>query len=170
MRLLIVAIIALIVLSGCRQDYSTVEKVELEKFMGDWYVIGILPNAIEKHAVNGIESYRLNEDGTIGITYTFKKGTPDGKEKILTPKAKVFNHETNAEWRVQMFKPFWYPYLVVDLADDYRYTVIGVPNRKYVWIMSRTPDLAENDYQNILAKLKHEGYNTEKIVKMPQIW
>jgi apolipoprotein D and lipocalin family protein len=170
MRILLLTAVVMLVLSGCRQDYTTVEKVELEKFMGDWYVIAILPNAIEKHAVNGIESYSLNEDGTIGITYRFYKETLGGKQKVLTPKAKVFNQETKAEWRVQMFKPFWYPYLVVDLADDYRYTVIGVPNRKYVWIMSRNPELEEIDYQNILAKLKLDGYNTDKITKIPQIW
>jgi apolipoprotein D and lipocalin family protein len=147
-----------------------VEKVELNKFMGSWYVIAILPNMIEKNAVNGIESYTLNPDGTIAITYKLRVGSKDGKEKIMKPKAKVFNKETSAEWRVQFFPLFWFPYLIIDLADDYRYTVIGVPNHKYVWIMSRTPQMSDKDYSEILTKLKAEGYRTDKIVKMPQIW
>ncbi|MCK9309709.1 MAG: lipocalin family protein, partial [Candidatus Cloacimonetes bacterium] len=76
----------------------------------------------------------------------------------------------NAEWRMQLLKPFWSPFLIVDLAEDYRYTAIGVPNRKFVWIMSRTPQMSESDYAGVIAKLQQEGYNTAKIVKMPQVW
>ncbi len=157
-------------LTSCTKEHKTVPMVDLDRFMGSWYVIAILPNMIEKNAVNGIESYSMNKDGTIAITYKFRKGSPTGKEKTLTPKGKIYNHSTKAEWRVQIFKPFWYPYLVIDLADDYRYTVIGVPNKKYVWIMSRTPTISEPDYQVILTNLQKEGYKTEKLVKMPQIW
>jgi apolipoprotein D and lipocalin family protein len=170
MMKLIVMLVILGLAVGCTRNHNTVPRVDLERFMGDWYVIAILPNLIEKNAVNGIESYILKADGSIGITYKFRKGSPTGKEKVLTPRAKVYNTATKAEWRVQMFKPFWYPYLVIDLAEDYRYTVIGVPNRKYVWIMSRTPEIFETDYSNILANLAKEGYKTEKLVKMPQIW
>lgn len=157
-------------LTSCTKDYKTVPQLDLNRFMGNWYVIAILPNMIEKNAVNGIESYSMNHDGTIAITYKFRKGSPLGKEKVLTPKGKIYNTKTKAEWRVQMFKPFWYPYLVIDLADDYRYTVIGVPNRKYAWIMSRTPFISDLDYKNILSKMQKEGYKIDKLVKMPQIW
>lgn len=157
-------------LSACTKEYKTVPQVDLERFMGDWYVIAILPNFIEKNAVNGIENYAMNPDGSIAITYTFRKGSPTGKEKVLTPKGKIYNKNTKAEWRVQLFKPFWSPYLVIDLADDYRYTVIGVPNRKFAWIMSRTPFISETDYQNILVNMQKEGYKVSKLIKMPQVW
>ncbi len=170
MMRLVLFLLLMLLLIGCARNNKTVAKVELERFMGDWYVIGILPNPIEKNAVNGIESYALNSDGTIAITYKFRKGSPQGKEKVLHPKAKVYNEVTGAEWRVQMFRPFWSPYLVIDLAEDYRYTVIGVPNMKFVWIMSRTPSINDADYKDILAKLNSAGYRTDKIVKMPQIW
>jgi apolipoprotein D and lipocalin family protein len=167
---IIIFFIILSILPGCSKYHKTVERVDLDKFMGSWYIIAILPNAIEKNAVNGIESYALNSDGTIAITYKFRQGTKDGKEKVMKPKAKVYNTESKAEWRVRIFPPIWYPYLIVDLADDYRYSVIGVPNRKYVWIMSRTPSISDADYSNILSNLQKEGYKTEKIVKMPQVW
>lgn len=167
---LIILLIMVIVAVSCARNHNTVPKVDLDRFMGDWFVIAHLPNLIENNAVNGIESYVRNQNGTIGITYRFRKGGPDGKEKVLTPKAKIYNTSTGAEWRVQIFKPFWYPYLVIDLAEDYRYTVVGVPNRRYVWIMSRTPSLSENDYNSILVNLQKEGYKTDKLVKMPQIW
>ncbi len=145
-----------------------VEYVDLNRFMGSWYVIGIIPNFIEKNAVNGIETYTLNDDGTIAIEYRFRKKSPDGKLKIMHPKAWVYNKETNAEWRVQFFYPIKFPYLIIELADDYSHTVIGVPNRKFVWIMSRTPQMAEDTYQEILIRLKKIGYDTDKIVAMPQ--
>ena len=167
---IVVLLVGILLLIGCAKNNKTVAQVDLDRFMGDWYVIGILPNPIEKKAVNGIETYALNSDGTIAITYKYRKGNPQGKEKVLRPRAKVYNNATRAEWRVQMFRPFWSPFLIIDLPEDYRYTVIGVPNMKFVWIMSRTPSINDADYTDILAKLKIAGYRTDKIMKMPQIW
>lgn len=163
---------ALFFLSSCSfgGKMKTVNQVDLQRFMGSWYVIAIIPNFIEKNAVNGIESYKLNDNNSIDIEYRFHKNSPEGKQKVMHPKAWVYDKETNAEWRVQFFWPFKFPYLIIDLADDYRYTVIGVPNRKFVWIMSRTPEITDSDYEKILARLKKNGYEIEKIKKMPQIW
>ncbi len=169
MKLVLLCILLLLLL-GCKGDHKTVETLELDRFMGDWYVISILPNPIEKNAVNSIESYALNEDGTISIRYTFFKGSVDGKKKVMKPKAKIYNHDSNAEWRVQMFKPFWSPYLVIDLAEDYRYTAIGVPNKKFLWIMSRTPVMSAEDYASVIDSVAKQGYNIDKIKKIPQIW
>ncbi|PKN71936.1 MAG: hypothetical protein CVU50_09480 [Candidatus Cloacimonetes bacterium HGW-Cloacimonetes-3] len=166
----IMLLLILLALAGCSKDINTVARVELERFMGDWYVIAILPNPIEKNAVNGIESYTLNKDGSIDVIYKFRKGKPDGKEKIMRPRGKVFNKVTNAEWRIQLFKPFWSKYLIVYLDEEYRYTAIGIPSRKFVWIMSRTPEMPAEEYAKILKKLAEDGYNTQKIVKMPQKW
>ncbi len=163
-------LLILLLLSGCSKDFNTVDRVELDRFMGDWYVIAILPNPIEKNAVNGIESYALNDDGSIAVTYKYRKGTPDGKEKVLRPKGKVYNKVSNAEWRIQLFKPFWSKYLIVYLDEDYLYTAIGVPSRKFLWIMSRTPSVPQDAYNVIIDKLKAEGYNTNKIIQMPQKW
>ncbi|HPF08278.1 MAG TPA: lipocalin family protein, partial [Candidatus Cloacimonadota bacterium] len=104
------------------------------------------------------------------ITYTYRKGGPQGKVKTMHPRGRIHNHQTNAEWRVQLLKPFWFVYLVVDLADDYRYTVISVPNKKFVWIMSRSPKLSDEDYAGIIQRLDADGYNTSEIIKMPQVW
>ncbi|HPF08137.1 MAG TPA: lipocalin family protein, partial [Candidatus Cloacimonadota bacterium] len=72
-RIFIILILASLLWS-CQKEFKTVAKVDLQKFMGDWYVIGILPNPIEKTAANGIETYVLNPDSSIGITYTYRKG------------------------------------------------------------------------------------------------
>ena len=104
-------------------------KVDLERFMGAWYVVGSIPVTIpffsEEGAHNGVESYRLTEDGVIETTYTFRKGSFDGPEKRMTPKGWVYDHETNAEWRMQFLWPFSAAYLIVYLDEEYQRTIIG---------------------------------------------
>ena len=116
---------------------KTVEYVDLEKFMGDWYVIANIPTFIEKGAVNAIESYQLDSKGRVKTTFTFRKNSIDGPKKTYNPIGFIYNKETNAEWRMQFLWPFKSPFLIIDLDEKYSYTVIGIPSRKYVWIMAR---------------------------------
>lgn len=152
------------------EELKTVAYVNIERFMGDWYVVGVIPTFAEKDAVNAIERYELNDKGNIDITFTHYKKSPQGKFKEYHPKGFIYNKETNSEWRVQFFWPLKFKYLVIDLAEDYRYTVIGVPNRKYVWIMAREAQLSEEDIANIQQNLVKQGYDISKIVDVPQIW
>jgi apolipoprotein D and lipocalin family protein len=149
-------------------------KLDLGRFMGDWYVIGFIPVSApffsEEDAHNGIESYRLTDEGVIETTYTFRQGAFDGPEKRLTPKGWVHNEETNAEWRMQFVWPFKAAYLIVYVDEDYQRTIVGVPNRKYVWIMSRDPDLSDSDYQVLLDHSARLGYDREKVRRQPQRW
>jgi apolipoprotein D and lipocalin family protein len=175
MKFTLLALLALFLTTAClssapKEKSMTVPRVDLDRFMGPWYVIAILPNFMEKHAVNGIETSSRGEGNKIAIEYRFRKNTPSGKEKIMHPKAFVYDTKTNSEWRVQFFWPMKFAYLVIDLAEDYHYTVIGVPNRKFVWIMARTPRLEVSEYQEILGRLAQKGYDTARIRPMPQVW
>jgi len=149
---------------------KTVPFVDIERFMGDWYVIANIPTFIEKRATNAIETYRLNKKGEIETTFTFFQGDPSGEKKVYTPKGFIYNTETNAEWRMQFVWPFKAPFLIIDLADDYSYTVIGVPNRKYVWIMAREPQLPVDTFSNITQKLAGIGYDISRIQRILQDW
>ena len=168
-----IALLIALLISGARLDakkLKTVEYVDIPRYMGDWYVIAIIPNFIEKNAVNSIESYSLNKDGTIAVRYTYNIGSPAGKKKLRRPKGKIYDTKTNAEWRMRVIWPFWAKFLIIDLAEDYRYTAVGVPNRKMLWIMSRTPQMTDQDYAEVLQKLKKQDYDIKKIKKIPQIW
>jgi len=176
---LLVALLALASLSACAtSDMPPLQaldrKVDLERFMGDWYVIGFTPVTIpffsEEGAHNGVESYRLTEEGVIETTYTFRKGAFDGPEKRLTPKGWVHDEGNNTEWRMQFLWPFKAAYLIVYLDEDYQNTIIGVPNRKYVWIMSRDPDLSDADYRQMLDRVAGLGYEVEEVQRVPQQW
>ena len=149
---------------------ETVPFVDIKRFMGDWFVIANIPTFIEKDATNAIESYKLNEKGEIETTFTFYQNSPNGLKKEYRPKGFIYNSKTNAEWRMQFFWPFKMPFLIIDLAEDYSHTVIGYPNRNYVWIMARKPQMTDETYARIIKKLKSVSYDVSRIEKVPQVW
>lgn len=148
----------------------TVDRVNLDEFMGKWYVIANIPTFVEKDAVNAIEYYELRPDGDVDITFTLHRKSPQNPEKKYSARGYVQDTSSSAYWKVQFIWPLKFDYLVLDVADDYSHTVIGVPNQKYVWIMAREPSIAENRYESIITKLERQGYETSKIKKVPQIW
>lgn len=149
-------------------------KVDLERFMGDWHVIGFIPISIpffsEEGAHNGVENYRLTDEGIIETTYTFRDGAFDGPEKRFTPRGWVHDHDTNAEWRMQFLWPFEAAFLIVYLDEAYQTTIIGVPDRNNIWIMSRDPGMSEADYQRMLRFAENLGYDVAKVKRVPQRW
>jgi len=166
---------SLSILSGCagttqRDPITTVEHVDLERFMGDWYVIANIPTAIEKGAHNAVESYRLDDDGTIDTTFTFRKDGFDGEEKTYNPRGFVREGSGNAVWGMQFIWPIKADYRIVWLDEGYTQTVIGRNQRDYVWIMARAPSIPAADYREIVDFLGREGYDTSKIQKVPQRW
>ena len=155
---------------GCassQPSLETVAKVELERFMGDWRVVALIPNRVEKEAHDSVESYRLREDGKIDITYTFRDGSFDAELRRLKMVAWVKDEESGAEWRVRPYWPLALKYLVTDLAHDYRYTVVAHPSRNYVWIMAREPSLSPSDWQDVLGRLEAQGFDLSRIVRVP---
>jgi apolipoprotein D and lipocalin family protein len=163
-----------VVLAGCaaaqRPPIQTVPYVDLQRFMGDWYVIANIPTFVEKDAHNAVESYRLDADGTIATTFTFRAGSFDGKRKRHEPRGFVLDTQTNAVWGMQFIWPFKGDFRIVYLNSDYTQTVVGREQRDYVWIMARQPAIPESDYQRIVALLAREGYDTAQIRKVPQRW
>lgn len=141
-----------------------VTSVDIPRFMGDWYVIAHIPTFIEKGATDAVETYIWNEkENRIDVIFKLKK---DGELKTYTQKAWVHDPSGN-EWRIQFFWPLKFPYLVIDLAEDYSWTVIGVPNRNYVWIMARKKTMKEETFRQIIERLKDQHYDVSEILKVP---
>jgi len=153
-----------------QRPLPTVEHVDLQRFMGDWYVIANIPTFIERDAYNAIESYRLAEDGTIDTTFSFNKGGFNGEPKRYHPTGYVRDDASNAIWGMQFIWPIKADYRIVYLDEDYTMTVIGRNRRDYVWIMARTPEITVEDYQRLLELLAQQGYDTDKIRQVPQYW
>ena len=170
-RLLSCAAAALL-LGGCQSPapLPTVPQVDLPRFMGPWYVIASIPTFIEKGAHNAVESYRLDADGTIATTFTFRAGGFDGEAKRYTPRGFVVDRETNALWGMQFLWPIKADYRITYLADDYSVTVISRIQRDYVWIMARAPAIPDDEYQRLVKLIGAQGYDVAKIEKVPQRW
>ena len=149
---------------------QTVDYVDLERFMGDWYVIANIPTFVEKTAHNAVESYRLDDDGSIATTFTFRDGGFDGDERVYTPRGFVRNRESNAEWGMQFVWPIKADYRIIYLNEDYTQTVIGRARRDYVWIMARTSSISEADYQDLLQLIEDSGYDAAQVKRVPQQW
>ena len=149
---------------------ATVDHVDLDRFMGVWYVIASIPTFLEEGAHNAVESYARNDDGTIATTFTFLDGGFDGERKEYHPTGFVRDDGTNALWGMQFIWPIEADYRIVYLDDEYTSTVIAREARDYVWLMARTPALSDQEYDAIVGFIKSIGYDTDKLERVPQRW
>ena len=151
------------------EPLKAVEYVDLERFMGDWYVIANIPTSIEKGAHNAVETYRLDEDGSIDTTFKFRDGSFSGEAKTYNPRGFV-QDESNAVWGMQFIWPIKADYRIIYLDEDYSITVIGRNKRDYVWIMAREPAVSPREYSKLVSMLEAVGYDTGEIQMVPQKW
>lgn len=136
--------------------------------MGDWYVIANIPTFIETNAYNAMESYRLAEDGTVATTFSFREGGFEGERKTYHPTGYIIDRQSNAVWGMQFIWPIKSDYRIISVNDAYDQTIIGRIQRDYVWLMARTPQISEGDYQRFLQVITEEGYDVSKVRKVPQ--
>ncbi|MBT6325044.1 MAG: lipocalin family protein [Bdellovibrionales bacterium] len=170
-KLIIFVSIMYSILGTCSSlDYrKTVKYVDLERFMGDWYVIAGRVTFLEKNAYNPIESYTWNSGKKrIDINFTFNKGSFLGKKKSIPQKGYIHNDKTFAHWKISPIWPLKLDYLVIELDQNYQWTVIGVPSQKYLWIMARTPQISNSLYSEIMSRLEIKNYNHQNVKMMPQ--
>jgi apolipoprotein D and lipocalin family protein len=165
----------LTMITGCNkykeEDYPQLaEHVDIDRFMGTWYVHGCTLTFLDREAHNATETYEMDDKGHIQTTYNFRKGGFDGPEKTMRPVGKVVNTETNAEWRMRFFGLFSAPYLILYVDPDYQYTLVGHPNREMSWLMSRSPEITESKYVELITKLVERGYGLETFERIPQKW
>ena len=161
------------ILGGCASrepDMKTVDYVDIERFMGSWYVIANIPTFLEKGAHNAVETYQLNDNGTIATTFTFRKNGFDGKRKEYHPTGFIFDTESNAVWGMRFVWPIKADYRIVFLDADYSQTVIARQARDFVWIMARTPNIPKEDYERLAAFIDSIGYDSTQLQRVPQRW
>lgn len=152
-----------------KPDQELAEYVDLNRFMGTWYVHGYTPTILDGDAYDATESYELGEDGKIRTTYRFRKGSHKGKWKTMKPVGWVYDKATNAEWRMKFFGVFTAPYYILYVSEDYSETVIGHPDRDMAWIMTRSPTLSDRDYERLLGELARRDYDLDSIERIVHI-
>ncbi|MHC4937359.1 MAG: lipocalin family protein [Planctomycetota bacterium] len=156
-------------LLGCSAPpMPTVDYVDLDRFMGDWYVIAHIPASLEKNAYAAVESYKLADDGSIETTFTFREGSFDGEAKRYTPRGFVRDTKTNALWGMQFVWPIKADYRIVHLDEEYTVTIVGRQKRDYVWIMARRPVIDESTYAGLVRRVEELGYDPKLLRRVPQ--
>lgn len=155
---------ALLSLFGCKQypPLETVQQVDLKKYAGKWYEIAAFPQRFQKGCECTTATYELTDKGYVKVINRCKK--PGGWDKA-DGKAFVQKGTRNTKLKVQFFWPFRGKYWVIGLADDYSWAVVGHPNREYLWILARKPQMPEETYQDILKMVTNKGFDTDKLVE-----
>lgn len=152
---------------------STVDYVNIQKYMGKWYELYRLPNKFEQGCYDVTADYALMPNGKVSVKNTCYKA--DGSVNIANGTAKVVNTQTNASLKVS-FVPFlqrWVlfggDYNILALGDDYEYVLVGSKDRNYLWILSRTEDLEDETIEMLKTKALNLGYRIDRLIKTPNL-
>jgi apolipoprotein D and lipocalin family protein len=156
-----------LLLAGCANHYAplkTVEKVDVNRYLGTWYEIARYEQFFEKGCSNISATYTLNKDNKIDVLNRCQK---EG-EMTEAHGIAYATDESFSKLKVSFFRPFYGDYQILMLGDDYSYAVIGEPSREYFWILSRTKVLDKKILDMIISKMPSLGYDEKKLIWAPQ--
>ena len=174
-RIVLLAALAWVT-SGCATTTSrhslpplrTVARVDLARYAGTWFEIASFPQRFQAGCVASSATYTVASDGAVTVVNRCRDRAFDGPERSVVGRARVIDPTSNAKLEVSFQWPFWGAYWIVALDPDYRWAVVGHPSRDYLWILSRTPQLDTNTYDNILTGLQQQGYEVDLLQRTPQ--
>jgi apolipoprotein D and lipocalin family protein len=149
-------------------ELGIVEHVDVKRYMGTWFEIAKLPQRFEKGLVGITANYTLLPNGKVRVINSGYKADFNGKLKTIEGKAWVVDTVTNAKLKVSFFWPFAANYWIIELGKDYEYAVVGEESRKYLWILSRTPQMEDAIYNELLKRLQQKGFDVSKLERIPQ--
>ena len=147
---------------------EVVPRVDIQRYLGTWYEIATIPQRFQKGCVGVSAHYSLRAGGAIDVVNVCRKGTLDGEVRSIRGKAWVVDRTTNAKLKVRFFWPFTGAYWIIELDKDYQWAVVGHPDRTYLWILSRTPQMDAALYDELIVRIAAKGYDTGKIKKTLQ--
>ncbi|MFK7915527.1 MAG: lipocalin family protein [Pseudomonadales bacterium] len=147
---------------------ATVSQLDLDRYMGTWYVIGHIPPFLTDDAYNAVESYSRGEDDRVEVLFTYNKGAFDGPAKTLTPTAFTNVGELPSEWGMRFIWPLKSDFRITYVDATYTFTIVSRNRRDYVWIMAREPIIADAQYQDLLNRVAGQGYDSAQVRKVPQ--
>ena len=143
--------------TGAMDPITTVEKLDIERFMGDWYVLADIATPFDKDAYAPTEHYVLKSDGMVETTYRYQKGNATGDFKSRTMTARP-NPELPSIWGMRLIWPFEADYRIVHIHPDYETTIVARNKRDFVWLMARTPTIDQSAFDTLLEKVQSLGY------------
>ncbi|MEP6917784.1 MAG: lipocalin family protein [Acidobacteriota bacterium] len=152
----------------------TVEHVDLDRYLGDWHELARFPNRFQRGCAGDVVAhYAKRSDGRIDVVNRCR--AEDGTRTEASGVARVVDTRTSSKLKVRFapallsFLPsVWGDYWILGLADDYSWSVVGSPDRRYLWILGRAPVLDAVQYASALASARANGFDVERLVKTPQ--
>jgi apolipoprotein D and lipocalin family protein len=144
----------------------TVEKVDLARYAGLWHEIARYPHRFQKGCLGSSATYALREDGEIDVVNSCRS-EKDGSLRQVKGRAWSVDPAGNARLKVSFFWPFRGDYWIIDLGKEYEYAVVGTPNRKYLWVLSRTPVMADDLYGEVMERVKVLGFDPARVMRSP---
>lgn len=147
---------------------ETVERVDLDRYMGQWYVIANIPYFGERGNLAGRAIYRPREDGRMDDIYLYKEDRLDAEDQRMEGVAWVVDETSQARWKVRFYWPFTFDYYIVELDPDYQWVIVGHPSRDYAWIMAREARLPDGLYEELLGRLDEHGFDSSQLRKVVQ--
>jgi apolipoprotein D and lipocalin family protein len=147
---------------------ETVTHVDLEKYLGRWYEIAKFDAPFQQGCVASQANYTLESDGTLQVLNECRQESFHGKLRRAKGKAWIVDTVSNAKLKVQFFWPFRGDYWIIDLGKDYEYSVVSEPKRRFLWILSRTPQMDPAVYEHLVSELGHREFDVSKLKLTPQ--
>lgn len=151
------------------QKLETVPLVDLQKYAGKWYEIASYPLSFQRGCHCTTAEYTVTDKGYVIVENRCNRDSVNGKASYIKGKAFVTKNSGNAKLKVQFFWPFTGKYWIIELPEDYSYAVVSHPNRKYLWILSRTSKMDPAIYDGILGRLKQKQFDLTRLQKTVQI-
>ncbi|HOG25889.1 MAG TPA: lipocalin family protein [Bacteroidales bacterium] len=133
----------------------------MDRYLGDWYEIARFDHSFERGLIRAKTNYTLKDDGTIRV---LNSGYKNGKYDEAEAKAYRPDDKYPGALRVSFFLFFYSDYWVLDLDENYNFALIGSKKAKYLWILSRTPEMAQEDLDRVMNKARSLGYKVEDLI------
>jgi apolipoprotein D and lipocalin family protein len=147
-----------------KDELQTASYVDVNRYLGKWYDIASIPQRFSKDCTNTTAEYALDKRGDLSV---LNKCIVDGELSVARGTAKIKDKLTNAKLEVQFFWPFKGKYWIMEIGDNYEYALVGHPDRTYFWFLSRTPDISDAFYNNVMLRVQQKyGYRLNKIQRV----
>lgn len=176
MRLIVPVVAAMLLVCGMLPGARAAEAVasrqapvDLPRFMGTWYVIARIPNAIERGDVAARNEYTLREEDKVAVRYVAREGFGEPEEEV-NARATVDAESGNRHWRLWFYRVVPTKYRILEVAPDYSWALIDYPGRDLAWVFSRKPEMEQAQYRELLTRMREEyDINTDKLRRVPQL-
>ncbi|HIA31700.1 MAG TPA: hypothetical protein EYN83_00235 [Nitrospinaceae bacterium] len=170
----ILMLIGLVFFAACatipaREDppLQVVSQVDINRYLGRWYEIARYPNWFQENCYAVTADYELSEDGFIRVVNRCNDRKLNGEMREALGKAHIVDASTNAKLKVTFHWPFYGNYWIIDLGNDYEYSVVSEPKRQYLWILSRKPTMEALKYNRLVESLAERNFDMSMLKTTP---